>query len=101
MYVCISNTGNLRAGDIVILEKNSSFRDITASMLGGGIIGFVTDIQPEGCMSKSFVERNIGDRRVIGHAVILNGNIALISSESSVLGGERNSFGRGRSRVFR
>ncbi len=100
MYVCISNTGNLRAGDIVILEKDAAFGEVTASMLGGGVVGFVTDIQPEGCMSKSYVESNIGDRRVIGHAVILNGNVALFSSESKTLNGDSN-FRTGRSRVFR
>ncbi|MBR2970691.1 MAG: hypothetical protein IKC48_02720 [Clostridia bacterium] len=85
MYVCVSCTGNLRAGDIIILEKDEYFGEVAAKKIGGGIVGFVTDRQPEGCVSRSFIESRIGANRVIGHAVILNGNVALFSSESSVL----------------
>lgn len=92
MYVCVSNSGNLRAGDIVILEKSSDFGEVAARMIGGGIVGFVTDRQPEGCVSKEFVESRIGDNRVIGHAVILNGNVALFSSESPILNTSESDF---------
>lgn len=85
MYICITNTGNLKAGDIIILQKNSDFGEVAASVLGGGIVGFITDIQPEGCLKKSFVESRIGNRRVIGRAVIINGYIALFSTESPIL----------------
>lgn len=91
MYVCVSCTGGLRAGDIVILEKSKDFGEIAAKILGGGIVGFVTDRQPEGCLNKSFVERTIGDRRVLGHIAILNGNVALFHSESNIFGGERTA----------
>ena len=84
MYVCVSCTGDLKAGDIVILERSKDFGEVAAKIIGGGVIGFVTDRQPEGCVSKAFVERRIGDRRVIGHAVILNGNVALFSTDSPV-----------------
>ena len=85
MYVCVSCTGNLRAGDILILERSEEFGDVAAKMIGGGIVGFVTEVQPEGCVSKSFVEQRIGSRRMIGHAAILNGNVALFESESHAL----------------
>lgn len=96
MYVCVSCTGNLRAGDIVILEKSAEFGEVAAKMIGGGIVGFVTDIQPEGCVSKYFVERKIGDKRVIGHAVILNGNVALFETDSPVFNAsyDRNAYSR-------
>ena len=84
MYVCVSCTGNLRAGDIVILEKSREFGEVAAKMLGGGIVGFVTPRQPEGCVSRSFVESRIGNHRVIGHAVILNGNVALYETDSPI-----------------
>lgn len=87
MYVCVSCTGNLRAGDIVILEKDNSFGEVAAKMIGGGIVGFVTDRQPEGCVSREFIENRIGGSRVLGHAVVLNGNVALFESESPVLNG--------------
>lgn len=92
MYVCVSCTGNLRAGDIVILEKNNDFGEVAAKMIGGGIVGFVTDRQPEGCVSKSFIENRIGNRRVIGHAVILNGNVALFSTDSPVFNEAQSGF---------
>lgn len=97
MYVCITNTGNLRAGDIVILEKDENFGEVAARMIGGAVVGFLTDVQPEGCLSKSFVENRIGGSRVIGHAVVLNGNVALFSTESPVLN-EAWDIGRGASR---
>ncbi len=85
MYVCVSCTGNLRAGDVIILEKDEYFGEVAAKQIGGGIVGFVTERQPEGCVSRSFVESRIGNRRVIGHAAILNGNVALFTSESPTL----------------
>ena len=85
MYVCVSCTGNLRAGDIMILEKSAEFGEVAAKMIGGGIVGFITERQPEGCVSKTFIENRIGDRRVIGRAVILNGNVALFNTENPIL----------------
>lgn len=85
MYVCVSCTGNLRAGDIMILERDAVFGEVAAKIIGGGVVGFVTEIQPQGCVSKSFIDSRIGSNRVIGRAVVLNGNVALFCSESSVL----------------
>lgn len=96
MYVCVSCTGNLRAGDVIILEKDEYFGEVAAKQIGGGIVGFVTECQPEGCVSRSFVESKIGDRRVIGHAVILNGNVALFATESPVLNDNATHFARSR-----
>ena len=89
MYVCVSCTGGLKAGDIVILERSREFGEVAAKIIGGGVVGFVTDRQPEGCVSKEFVERRIGNSRVIGHAAILNGNVALFASESPVFADNR------------
>ncbi len=92
MYICISNTGYLRAGDIIILQKNVDFGEVTASVLGGGVVGFITDIQPEGCMNKTFAETKIGNRKVIGRAVVVNGNVALLSIDSPVFGSSTRRY---------
>ncbi|MBR2967704.1 MAG: hypothetical protein IKC35_02865 [Clostridia bacterium] len=96
MYLCVSCTGNLRAGDVIILEKDEFFGEVAAKKIGGGVIGFITERQPEGCVSRDFVENRIGDRRVIGHAVILNGNVALFATESPVLCDSATNFTRSR-----
>ncbi len=92
MYVCVSCTGNLRAGDIMILERDNAFGEVAAKQIGGGVVGFVTDRQPEGCVSRAFVENRIGNRRVIGRVAILNGNVALFVTESPVLNDVAPSF---------
>lgn len=87
MYICFSTFGGLRAGDIVILEKSEEFGEVAAKAIGGGIVGFVTQNQPEGCLSKFFVENAIGRERLLGHAVVVNGNVALFQSDSTALSG--------------
>ena len=86
MYICVSCTGGLKAGDIMILEKNDEFGEVAARMIGGGIVGFVTDKQPEGCLGKYFVEKTIGRKRLIGRVAIRNGNVALFQSDSALVG---------------
>ncbi len=100
MYMCFTTYGGVRAGDIVILEKNDQFGEVSAAIIGGGIVGFLTENQPEGCLSKRFVENTIGSKRLIGHAVVVNGNVALFESESSLIGNEGVDLTRRRA-VFR
>ena len=92
MYVCVSCFGGLKAGDKLILEKNDEFGEVAAKIIGGGIVGFVTENQPEGCLSKFFVENAIGNKKVLGHAVVLNGHVALFQSDSTALSDETVNF---------
>lgn len=100
MYVCFTTMGGLRAGDIIILERNSEFGEVAARAIGGGIVGFLTDNQPEGCLSKFFVENTIGKKKLLGHAVVVNGNVALFQSDSTALSDGVMDFSR-RSAVYR
>lgn len=96
MYICITALDGLRAGDIVILEKSEELGEVAAKIIGGGIVGFLTDVQPEGCVSKLFVESTIGNKRLPGHAVVVNGNVALFHSESTLVGDGTVNFARRR-----
>ncbi len=96
MYVCITAVEGLRAGDIVILEKSEDFNEVVAEVIGGGIAGFLTDVQPEGCLSKLFVENTIGKKRLIGRVAIKNGNVALFHSDAELKSRESVEFIRRR-----
>ena len=82
MYICVSCLSELKAGEVVILEKDSAIREMSVRPIGGVISGYVTYTQPEGCVDYKFAYQNIGERRIIGKVAIISGKIALIQSDS-------------------
>lgn len=86
MYVCVTCDSNVKAGDILFLERSSDFGEVAAKVVGGIIVGFVTDMQPDGCVSKQYIESRIGGGRIVGRVAITGGNVALFTSENVAFG---------------
>ena len=92
MYICVTCDSKVRAGDVLFLEKSRDFGEVAAKAVGGAIVGFVTDIQPDGCVSKQYIENKMGSRRILGRAAITGGNVALFSCENTFAEHARETF---------
>ena len=96
-YNCLTTHRHLKHEDrvdkdVLFLEKSRDFGEVAAKAVGGAIVGFVTDIQPDGCVSKQYIENKIGSRRILGRAAITGGNVALFSCENTFAEHARETF---------
>lgn len=86
MYICITCKGsNVRAGENVILERDEFIRDAVVRIAGGTAVGIITPVQPEGCISKSYILQSMGCRKICARVAIRNNDIALLYIDGSQL----------------
>lgn len=77
----------------MIIEKDFELGDISVRPVGGAVSGYVTYIQPEGCVDYRTASDNIGRRRIIGKVAIISGDVALIQSDSDAFDGRAYRYG--------
>ena len=85
MYVCVSCMGNVRPDEVVIMERDEELGEIAVRPVGGPIMGYLTFVQPNGCLEREYVAKRIKDQRVLGRIAIISGDVALVHTESRLL----------------
>lgn len=84
MYIGISTLNVVKAGEVLVLKVDRSFGLVGAYDIGGALIGYVSETQPEGCMDVWEIYAAIGDNRVLTTAAVALGNTVILYTDSRV-----------------
>lgn len=84
MYVCVSCLSPVKAGDVLILKVDRQMGEVGAYEIGGGLIGYASVSQPDGCLDAWTLFSRIGDSRVLCKAAVSMQNTVILYTESKV-----------------
>lgn len=84
MYIGISTLNVVKAGEVLVLKVDRSFGLVGAYDIGGALIGYVSESQPDGCLDIWQIYAAIGDNRVLCTAAVSLGNNVILYTESKV-----------------
>ena len=80
MFVMAGTIGkeNLKPDEPVVIKYDTQFGKIGVYTIGGELLGFLYEEQPDGCVNERIMYSRIKDYRIIARAsVIMNGAILL------------------------
>ncbi|MCI9032182.1 MAG: hypothetical protein HFK09_06680 [Clostridia bacterium] len=87
MYIAISTLGKKVCGEAFIMRRDELFDEVGVYEIGGGLVGYVADKSPDGCLAKEFVKQRIGICRVVCTGAVAFDNMLIVSTDSPTLSG--------------
>lgn len=85
MYVAVSTIGKKVCGEAFVMRRDELFDEVGVYEIGGGLVGYVADKSPDGCLTKEFVRRSIGKNRVVCTGAVAFDNMLIVSTDSPTL----------------
>lgn len=92
MYIMIRtiNSQEVAAGDVVVLKADPQFGQIGAFEIGGGVVGYAAERQPEGCLDMWTMMSRIRDNRVLCKVAVSMPGTVILATESPVFAPRRD-----------
>lgn len=94
MYIGISTLNSVKAGEVLVLKVDRAFGLVGAYDIGGALIGYVAESQPEGCLDVWSIYASIGDNRILTTAAVALGNTVILVTDSPVFAAARPRYER-------
>lgn len=79
----------MKPGDVLVLKTDSAFGQIAACEVGGGVVGYAADSQPDGCVDMWTMISRIGDCRILCRVAVAMGRSLLLTTDSPLLRQDR------------
>lgn len=90
MFICLSTMSKIEIGEVIILKLDSNFNQIGGYDIGGNFIGYVKNLQPEGCLEYKLMMEKIFDNRILTSvAVNIFGNL-ILETQSAIFKSNAN-----------
>lgn len=93
MFVCIDLKKQVKVGEVIVIKADNR-GNIGAFLVSGEQVGYLSDEQPEGCISYWTVMRNIFNNRILCQVAIKCGEAAILNTESDVLRYAKRNYKR-------
>ena len=85
MYVAVSTIGKKVCGEAFVMRRDDLFDEVGVYEIGGGLVGYVADKSPDGCLDKEYIIRSIGINRVVCTGAVAFDNMLIVSTDSPTL----------------
>lgn len=85
MFIAVSTLGKVKCGEPLIMKADCKFGQIGVYEIGGELVGYVANAQPDGCVDCWTIMSKIMDNRILCSGAVSFENTLIVTTDSALL----------------